>query len=289
MRNSEVLTGDTGIGAFGTPNISNLELGGFFGWSPDIGNHLSEQAYVRKPAEIRVLESPRFFNLMPNPERWHASFRNLIERKVQRLEGWNKGLTVETDQHNAGGSGEFMHEPIDTKRAQTVPQLTFVEKYGRPIQRMLDMWIRYGIMDPDTKYALLTTFGDRAPQDLMADWYSATVLVYEPNPARRGVDKAWVTTNFWPLNNGDVSAVRDTTQSQEMLRLTVPFTGVSVSGRGIDQFATEIMNYSLSTNADPYHTRSFISEITPDVLRATQAGFDANMAATAANNVAPMR
>lgn len=289
LRNEQTLIGNSAYGSMGNnPNMLNLAEGGFFGWSPDLANTLSEQGYVRKPLEIVVIESPRFFNLMPNPAQWHASFRNLMERKAIRVDGYNAGLSVETDEHAAGGAGEMMQEPTNVVRARTEPSFSFIELYGRPIQRFHDIWIRYAIMDPDSKFAMLTTLGANTPTDLLADWYSATILAYEPDPIHRGIEKAWLTTNFWPLGNGEITGVRDLTTASELSRLTIGYAGVSAVGNGIDAFAKEIMDFTNLTNADPFNKASFIKEIAPDVLAAASAGFKADAERTAAANVAPI-
>lgn len=290
LRNDKTLAGNMAYGSMftGGENMVSLTEGGFFGWSPDLANTLSEQGYVRKPLEVVVLESPRFFNLMPNPEQWHASLRNLLERKAIRVDGYQQGLTVETDEHAVGGAGEMMQEPVNVTRARSEPVFNFIEKYGRPIQRMHDIWIRYGIMDPEAKYAMLTTLGERAPADLLADWYSATILVYEPDPIHKGVDKAWLTTNLYPLENGEIAGVRDLTVSSELSRLAIRYAGVSTVGNGITSFAEEIMRFTSLQNADPFNKASFIKEIAPDVLAAAQAGFRADAERTGASNVLPI-
>lgn len=288
-RNENVLIGNEAYGAMGNSTATlSLTEGGFFGWSPDFANSLSEQGYVRKPLELVVIESPRFFTLMPNPEKWQASFKNLIERKAIRVEGYQAGLTVETDDHAAGGAGEMMQEPVNVTRARSQPSLSYIEVYGRAIQKFHELWIRYAIMDPEAKYAMLTTLGSNAPSDLLADWYSATVLAYEPDPIHKGVEKAWLTTNFYPLGNGEVSGIRDLTTSSELNRLTIEYAGLSAVGNGINAFATEIMNFTNLQNADPFNKASFIKEIAPDVLAAADAGFKADAERTAAANVMPI-
>lgn len=290
QRNDKTFIGNMAYGAMnrgGSPML-NLAEGGFFGWSPDLANTLSEQGYVRKPLEVVVLETPRFCNLMPNPDQWHSSFRNLFERKATRVSGFNSGLTVETDDHAAGGAGELMQEPVNVTRARTEPAFSFVDPYGRPIQKLHDIWIRYGIMDPDAKYAMLSTLGNRTPTDLLADWYSMTLLVYEPDPVRQGVEKAWLTTNFYPLDNGPEEGIRDLTEASSLSRLELRYSGLSTVGNGIKAFAQEIMNFTSVANADPYNKASFIQEIAPDVLAAANAGFRADAERTGAQNVSPL-
>lgn len=287
--NIETFIGGMAYGAMGTnTQVTDLSLGGLHGWSPDLSHRLSEQGYVRKPLELRVIQSPKLFSLLPNTEKWESSFRNMIERKVVRAEGWADGLTVDTDDHAAGGTNEMIQEPVNVTRARSEPSLTYLEPYGRPIFRMHDIWIRFGIMDPATKYAMLVTLGDRSPADLLANWYSATILAFEPDPVRGGVEKAWLTTNFYPLETGESIGTRDLTAASELSRPTIRYAGVSVVGNGITAFAQEIMNYSRVTNADPFNEASFVKEIAPDVLAAAQAGYGAQVDRVAGNNVAPM-
>lgn len=289
MRPEQTLIGNMAYGGMGANTaIANLGVGGQFGWSPDLSNRLSDQGYVRKPLELRVIQSPRLFSLMPDPQKWESSFRNMIERKVIRAEGWADGLTVETDDHAAGGAGEMFQEPVNVTRARSEPVLTYVDPYGRPIFRMHDLWIRYGIMDPETKFAMLTTLGARSPSDLMADWYSATILAFEPDPIRGGVEKAWLTTNFYPLETGESTGMRDLAASSELSRPSIRYAGTSVVGNGIKAFATEIMNFTSLDNADPFNKACFIKEIAPDVLAAAEAGFQSDVQRTAASNVMPI-
>lgn len=289
-RNNDVLIGNAAYGSLytGNPVSNNLGIGGFFGWSPDLSNYLSEQAYVRKPLEIVVLETPKWVELMPSPEKWRASIRNLFERKAMRVEGFQSGLKVQTDDHAAGGSNEMFQEPVNVTRERTEPKFTFLDPYGRPIQRLHSVWIRMSIMDPEAKFAMLTTLGANTPTDLLADWRSASILAYEPSPTRRGVEKAWVTTNFYPLDNGPEEGVRDLTQAAEKSQLVIPYAGISAVGNGVLQFAEEIMNFTNLASADPFNKESFIREIAPDVLAVAQAGFKADAERTGASNVQPL-
>lgn len=285
-RTNETLIGNVAYGAMGgQPNAANLATGGFFGWAPDFGNYLSDQGYVPKPLELVVIESPRFLNLMPNPEKWQAAFRNLIETKVIRAEGYNAGLTVSVDEHAAGGAGEMMQEPTDTKRARTEPVLNFIEKYGRPIQTFLDIWIRYGIMDPDTKFAMLTTLANGVPDDLLADWYSGTILAYECDPIHKSINKAWLTTNFYPMGTGEIVGTRDLTEAASLLRLSVPFSGISAVGNGINDFARQVMLEVNRIGADPYNRRAFLQDVAADVRAAAGTGLYNSVEVTGQQNV----
>jgi len=254
--------------AFGrnsTHGMVDVTYGGMHGYAPELSQWVSNQSYIRRNLICVLLEAPKFFQLMPEPEKWVASLKSLLELHCRTIEGFNAGLTVELDEHPVGGAGEFQQEVTDVKRARTEPSFTFVEKYGMPIQTFLYNWITYGLMDPDTKYAMVGTLDGDEPTDMLADWYSASILLFEPDPTHRKVVKSWVTTNVFPRSTGEIIGKRDLTAASEILNLTVEFTGLSQFGLGTNVFAQQILDNINLVNANPYNRPSFIQEISADV------------------------
>lgn len=254
----------------------DLTYGGQHGYAPNLTEWVSNQAYVRRNLIPILLEAPRFFQLMPEPQKWVETLKSLLELQCRTIEGFNAALTVELDEHPVGGAGEMQQEVTDVKRARSEPSFTFVEKYGMPIQTFLSQWIQYGLMDPDTKYALVGTLEGQKPEDMLADWYSASVLFMEPDPTHKKVVKSWITTNFFPKGTGEIIGKRDLTSASEVLNLTVEFTGISQYGLGANLFAQQILDSINSTNANPYLRPSFIQSISSDVAAATE-GYKKNV------------
>ena len=246
----------------------NLELGGQGGWAPNLTEWVNNQAYVSRPQICIMLEAPKMFSVMPDSYKWIASLKALFELHAKTIEGMNAGLKPEFDTHDVGGAGEKQHEVVDMKREASVPKFTFIEKYGRPIQTLLNYWMRYGMMDAEAKYALLGTLGNPNIKDLLADWYTATCLFIVPDPLHKTVDKAWITTNMMPQGEGDVTAKRDLSSGQEILTLDIEFTGMSQYGLGVNKFAQTILDQISTTNADPSMRASFIDRVSADVLAA---------------------
>lgn len=242
----------------------DLTYGGQGAWAPNLVEWVSNQAYVRRNLICILLEAPRIFTLFPDSDKWVQSLKSLIETHTRSVEGFNAGLTVETDEHPVGGAGEMQQEVVDVKRARSEPTFTFVEKYGRPIQTFLDYWIRYGLMDPDTKFALAATLGT-PPEDLLADWYSMSCLFIEPDPTHHRVIQAWVSTNMFPKSNGDITGKRDLTTASEIVTLNIEFTALSQYGIGVNMFAQEVLDMININNADPFFRPSHIQSISPDV------------------------
>lgn len=259
------------------PNKAMLDLkyGGQHGWTPNLTEWVSNSAYVSRPLTCILIEPPRMFSVMPDSQKWVASLKALFELHARSIDGLTASLTVDTDQHPVGGAGEQQEEVTNVTREKSSPKFTFVEKYGRPIQNLLEYWIRYGLMDPETKFALLGTMNRPEVKDILADWYSATCLFFVPDPMFKTIDKAWLTTNMFPKSTGDITAKRDLTSGQEILTLDIEFTGISQYGLGVNQFAQSILDNIRTTNADPFMKPSFADKISADVEAASTTGFKA--------------
>lgn len=253
--------------------ILDVKYGGQHGWAPNLAEYNSNQSYISRPLICILLEAPRMFTVMPDSQKWISSLKALFELHARSIDGLSAGLKVDVEEHPVGGAGEQQQEVVNVTRERSQPKFTFIEKYGRPIQTLLDYWIRYGLMDPETKFALLGTMGRSEVKDLLADWYSATCLFMQPDPLHKKIDKAWITTNMFPLSNGDITGKRDLTASQEMLTLDIEFTGISQYGLGVNQFAQTILDQINTTNADPFMRPSFINRISPDVQAANTNGY----------------
>ena len=251
----------------------DLQYGGQHGWAPNLTEWTSNQAYVTRPLICLMVEPPKMFSVMPDSQKWVASLKALFELHARTIDGMNAGLKVDTDEHPVGGGGEMHQEFVNVTRERSQPKFTFIEKYGRPIQTLLDYWIRYGIADPETKYALLGTMGKPQVKDMLADWFTATCLFLVPDPLHKTVDKAWLTTNMAPLGTGEITAKRDLTSSQEILTLDIEFSGISQVGLGVNQFAQQVLNSINIQNADPFMRPAFVNSIAADVEAAGTKGY----------------
>lgn len=284
-RLTEAILGQKAFGGNANQPMLDLTYGGQHGWAPNLTEWVSNQAYVRRNLVCVLLEAPRFFTLMPDPAKWVSTLKSLLELHCRSIEGFNAALTVDTDEHPVGGAGEMQQEVINVTRARTEPSFTFVEKYGRPIQTFIQHWIQYALMDPETKYALVGTLENK-PEDLLADWFSASALFFEPDPTHRKVVQAWVTTNMYPKETGEIIGKRDLTSASEILNLTIPFTGISQYGLGVNLFAQKILDGININNANPYTRKSFIEAVSSDVAAAAE-GYKKNAEDVGINQVRP--
>lgn len=242
----------------------DLRYGGQFGWMPNLGELHNNQGYIPRNLTILAVEPPKFFQFLPNPEVFYGCFKSLVEKHPIKVDGFKQGLKVAVTEHDVGGAGEKQQEYTNVTRERTEPKFSFIEKETRPIQRFLDIWIRFGMMDPDAKFALIGTLTDqKLPDDWLFDWYAGTILAYETDVTNRFVDKAWLTTNFFPQGTGNIDGSRELTANRELLTLDIDFTGTSVSGHSIVMMAQAIHDKIIKTNANPQNKPAFVSEIAP--------------------------
>jgi hypothetical protein len=288
-RLTDALLGQNAFGRGSTNSMLDLTYGGMFDYAPDLTQWVSNQAYMRNNLVCILLESPKFFNLMPEPAKWHQTLKAIFETHAMKWEGFEAGLTVDTDTHAVGGAGELQDEIVNVTRKRSEPSLTVIDKYGLPMQTFFYNWITYGLMDPDTKYALVGTLDkSKRPSDMLADWYSASALFFEPDPTQTRVVKSWVTTNMFPKETGDIRGVKDQLSGREKSELTIPFTGISkfgFAGNGTNAFAQKILDAINLVNAVPSQQPSFIQSISADVQSASSTGYFAGVDKMAKNAI----
>ena len=282
---SRAITSTLAGQAFGqelTSHAVDPTTGGQGGYANDLTTWLNNQGYVTKQVIAIVLEAPQFFQYMNNPSKWIEILRAMFETHVRTIEGLRSGIEYTFEGHPVGGAGEEQEEVTNATRQRSEPVIGLVDKIGRPFQNFLRCWGQYGMMDPDTKYALASN-GANAPanEPWSAEKYTATVLFFEPDAAHKKVEKAWLCTNMMPHNNGDEDGRRDLTQGGELLNLSIPFTAITQTGAGVRVLAQSMLDTLYRTNANPHLRNAFIQGQDSDVA-ATAEGY-ANTVATVAD------
>lgn len=246
----------------------NLAQGGQMGWDVYLNQWVSNQAYVRRQIIPILLKAPAFFQYMPNPNHWVAALKALVELHAINIEGLKATLEVETESHPVGGAGEEQEEVTNVTRERTNVSFTWNEKFGIPVQTFLYNWIIYGLMDPNSKYPLVSTLASgNVPPAMTADMYSMTCLFIEPDPTASKVFKSWIVTNMFPKSSGEIEGKRNLTEPGELLEIQVDFGGVSLFTLGVNNFAQSILDQINANlpNANPYLQPSWVSAIDSDV------------------------
>ena len=277
-----ILTGDF---SRGHAPMLDLQYGAQSGYAPNLTEWVSHQSYISKNLVCLLIEAPRGFQSLPEPQWWVSALKQLVEVHAKSIDGFAAGLKVDTFDNAVSGGGEMQQDPTNVTRERSNPSFVFVEKYGRPIQNFIYEWITNLIMDPDSKVPNISTLPGVRPGDLLADMYGATMLFFEPDPTFTSVSKAWLTTNMYPLLTGDILGKRDLTAPGQEAVLTINFSGLSQSTLGVRAFAQTLLDSINITNANPNLRPAFMQNIAADVAAATQSGYKAQVDVLGATSI----
>lgn len=250
--------------------------GGQNGYAPNLTEWVSQTHDVRKNLHCFLLEAPRGFDLLPEPQYWIRALKNMVEVHAKSIEGLNAGLSATFGETAVSGGGEIFEDTTNVTRERSNVTFGFTDLYGRPMQTFLQNWILYLMGDPDNKVPLINTLTTSRPYTMLADISSATMLFVEPDATHTKVAKAWLGTNMRPRDNGKVEGKRDLTSPGDLSELSVGFTGVYQSGIGVSTFAQAILNSLNMNNANPNLRPAFARGIQAEVY-AVGRGLAGNM------------
>jgi hypothetical protein len=266
LTNAILAEGTAYLGDFGSNTTLNPELGNSHGFIPSYKAYVSTAHHIRKNLIAVVINSPRGFNDLPEPQRWHAAFKAIIEEGSIRISGLNATLTVDNAE-TAYGSNEMFQDPTKVNRQRSTPTHTHVEKYGKPYNRFYTGWITYLIGHPDTGVPAISQIAGTQPADLLPDYIGATVLYFEPDATHTKVVEAWLCTNMRPNTAGPVEGSRDLQAPGQTIEFDVEFTALTQHGLGVKQFAQQIFDEILQTGLNPNRIEAFTNAIDADVKR----------------------
>lgn len=264
-RLKDTLLGNNAYGLYATAPQVDLRNGAQNGPMTDFTSYVSNAAYVRRNLICLLLEAPRGFQDLPNPDVWVGTLKALVELHAQSIDGLQATLTVDTVNTPVGGAGEEQDDPSNVTRAKSTPTFNWREKYGLSIAEFHQGWITGLIMDPITKYPTVVSQGLRRPTDLLPDYYGASMIFFEPDPTGTKVIKAWLSTNMFPKSSGDIVGHRDLTQAGETQDYSIEYTALTQVGAGVKAFAQQLLDQFNLAGLNPNVQAPFVNNIDADV------------------------
>lgn len=248
----------------------DLRLGGQNGFIPDYRTYLSNSAYVQRNVIPFLIEYPRGFNHLPNPEIWIGTLKSLVETQALTIEGLNGKVNVSYTENAIGSSGEMQEDFTQVTRERSTPSFTWVERQGRPIHLFFNGWIFYLIGHPDTQTPMINSLPQNADKyfDFLPDFNSMSVLFVEPDPFQRRVVEAWLCVNMMPKTSGDLSGKRDLASAMSDRKVTIDFTAMTMMSLGVNQFGQWLLNQLNYVGLNPHTRRSAIETISANITEA---------------------
>lgn len=267
-RHAETILKGKGMARNRLAPMANTILSGQNGHQMDHRYYHGNADYIRRNTIARMYDYPKGFDLYGADKQIYIdTLKSLVELHAQTWEGLNKTLSVASQQSPVGGSGEMQDTPSNVTRARSEPVLGVPDKYGLPFQSLFTDWIQDLIMDPDTGVPNIVTRTGVQVQDLLPDFYTMTVLFFEPDPTFSKVQRAWLVTNMYPQSAGDDTGRRDKTADGEQLQLSIQFTGIQQVGRGVNALAQAELDKMRITYTDPNNAPAFLDRIDESLTR----------------------
>ncbi len=247
--------------------MANVIVSGQNGHQMDHRYYHGNADYIRRNTIARLYEYPKGMDLYGADKQIYIdTLKSLVELHAQSWEGLNKTLSVSTAQSPVGGSEQF-DSFTKVTRARSEPVLGVPDKYGLPFQALFTDWIQDLMADPDTGIPNIITRNGAVVQDLLPDFYTMTVLFFEPDPTFTKVMRAWLVTNMFPQSAGDDTGRRDKTAEGEQLQLSIQFTGMQQVGRGVNALAQAELDKMRLTYTDPNNAPAFLDRIDESLTR----------------------
>lgn len=250
----------------------DLKHGGQQGYMSDYPSYVSSARYIRRNVIPILLEAPRGFQDLQNPEKYVETLKALVELHSTAVEGLQSTVNVEMSETPMGGAGEMQQDVMNVTRERSTPTFTWPEKHGNPINTFLESWIFNLMMDPDTKYPRVITTGNAEVEDLLPDYNSMTVLFLEPNDTHTKVVKAWLCTNMKPMTGGENIGSKEIGTGGQEVEHSVEFSAITQVGQAVLDMAQRILDEMNLTGANPHRRAAYIDQITADV-RKGDAGY----------------
>ncbi len=250
------IVNEDNAGLYGIPS-SNLLKGGQWGFLPLIGDDknrhawMADQAYIRRDIIPIVLQVPKGFELLPNGEYFKLAAKALIEKHARTIEGLDSSLTVNVGEHDLGLDGATYQEPVNVTRAASNVTISLTEKYGQAVKNLLDVWIRFLIMDPDTKQPLIAQWlksdGDNGllidngsievplnKNVWSTEYYTMTCLFIEPDILNARVNNAWLVSNMFPRAVPNIIGKKDKKADKEIEELSIELGGFAIHSSNLN-------------------------------------------------------
>ncbi len=269
LRDRFMQNGD-GVAMYATAPMVNAPLGGQNGVMPDISKYLMNSAYVKRQLIVRVITFPGWVDSMPNPDAYRRAIKSFWEVQA-KIEGLNKALTAEFVEQDLGSTGKKQYDVSRVVEAQSDITTSLVDKYGQPFKELFTLWLRFGMMDPESGVPLISVI-DNDVTDLLPDKYCCTVMFFEPDPLLKSVQNAWLITNMAPRGNGPDEGRRDLTASGDVSELSFGWTSLQQTGYGVKKFAQKLLDELNREGLNPITREPFVDEVDADVT-ATKVGY----------------
>lgn len=278
---------NTGFAQGQSQPILSLDLGGSYGHAPDFAALASDTPHTKQRLVVRVMECPRGFDHLDEPDKWRRALVSIFERHAVQWSGITSTLSLETREVKYGHAGEMAETPSKMTRARTTPQGQYIDKYGRPISHFHIGWGLNLLGDPETNIPAVVTREGFPGADFLLDYIGATVLWFIPDISWRYIDMAWLSGGMFPKQTfPPEEGTRDGSAGTDLVEFTMDYAAVTQTGIGVKRLAQKVLNQMVLTGTNTMYRNAFLSEIDANV-KATMQTYENQLEKIAADTAQP--
>lgn len=247
----------------------NVARHGPYGYQPNFEAYVSNTGYRPQNVIALLMEAPRGFQYLPQPGQSIAVLKALIENQSHQITGLQRGLEIESAERPLGAGGHMQQDPTNVTEVQSTPTHVWHERYGAPIHAFWEWYVRNLIAEPITKQpGFMNVDGSENDGDHLDDVYSFTTLYIEPDPLRRHVVEAWLSSNMYPTEVPGIESQKDVTGGQDIPEVSIEFASLVMRSAGVRSLAQEILDNLNYINAGPLQRPAFVNGPHPDIAAA---------------------
>lgn len=198
----------------------NPKIGGQFGWAPNNFAYLYEQPYIQQQGIFITLSTPSMFSKIKGAYEFHGILKSMMENRTQSFDG----VTIQTtanfvDMEFTGG--RVLSFGNDATRDLGTPTHRVIEIEGEPYDKLTNVWINYGICDPDLKVRRMVLLEN--PGDGLIDEVTMSGIYFEPNRNYTDVAHACLALAMAPTNTVQREIKRDKSSAFGLREMDIQF------------------------------------------------------------------
>jgi hypothetical protein len=278
------------LGEETTSPIANLDYGHMNGLVPNLtrefdGKYYEEyfanEAHINYDIIPFVVRTPKIFDILADEalgNKLRNHFINVMTIAPKKISGLNRKLSYTFGEHKIGAS-QIHQQVTGAKRERSAPVHDYVEKKGKAIEKLFEMIMVYGAMDPESQTNILDALdikpGYVEKGKLLSNiYFTCTMLYVQPDAWMKNVVEASLCGNMMPMEFPEnVSSREERGTDRTISEFSMPFTSIDKSNEAVRIVAQYALDNLSNVAVNPDVIPAFINNSDIDRALSQQFGF----------------
>lgn len=201
--------------------VINGEKGGQWGWAGNIFEYVSSQPHIEQQAWCVTLSTPGAFSKLPAGMALHSLCKAFFENRTVSFDGLREQTQVSFGEIKWDGT--TLSVPSGSTRSLGNPTHVVNDVEGESFTKMIDVWVRWLMMDPKLQAPKIVTLDD--PGDMLIDDISAACIYWTPTRNMRDIAHAQLVVGMMPRETVAIELRRNKEDEGQIRVINTEFTG----------------------------------------------------------------